>query len=207
MNENQKKITDLVPKNPVLLKVFPQLREKSAQAFLMLVLTLIALILFGVFAITPTISTIIELQKQIQDSKKVYQGLEEKRANFSSLYEQYGQIQNDLTYVFNAIPQTPQTSAFIGKINSMTSNMNVKIQQLQTSPVEILPPSNNPDTYTSFDFNLDVIGSDNAVFNFLSGLGNFDRIMTIDSLSVNKNSQSSNSAELTIKGKTYFKRL
>lgn len=207
MNNYQKKITDLVPRNPILLKVFPQLREKSAQAFMILTLTLVALILFGVFAISPTISTIIELRKQISDSKDVYQKLEKKRENFSLLYQQYQEIEPDLPYVFNAIPQTPQSSLFIGKLNSIASSMDVKIQQLQTYPVEIIPPSDDPDSSTSFDFNLNVVGSDNSIFNFLSTLGNFDRIITIDSLSINKNSQSSNSAELTIKGKTYFKRL
>jgi hypothetical protein len=58
-----------------------------------------------------------EIRKQISDSKDVYQKLEKKRENFSLLYQQYQQIETDLPYVFNAIPQTPQSSLFIGKLN------------------------------------------------------------------------------------------
>ena len=66
------------PDTKYLIALLPRLREKKIQTFTTLALTLITFTVFSVFAISPTLGTITDLQKQISDSQFVNQQLQTK---------------------------------------------------------------------------------------------------------------------------------
>src|SRR6185369_4829855 len=87
------------------LKLLPHMKKESTKLITMLIFTFISLSLLGIFAINPTLSTIIELQKQYDESQFVYQQLKTKSNNLSTLHQQYQVLSDDLPYVYDAIPQ------------------------------------------------------------------------------------------------------
>lgn len=55
------------------LQLLPNLKGEKTQKFTTLILTFFALSFFGLLAINPTISTISELNKELEDNKFVDQ--------------------------------------------------------------------------------------------------------------------------------------
>ena len=84
----------------LFLSLLPTLKEKKMRQFTTLALTFITIAFFGFFAITPTVNTISELQKQLDDSNFVNDALQKKIANLTTLQTTYTQIQPDLDPVF-----------------------------------------------------------------------------------------------------------
>src|SRR5687767_10764921 len=83
-------------------------RDEKTKNLSAIILTFLALSFFGLFAINPTISTIVQLKKEIADNQEVNQKLEEKITNLSTLQQKYNLLQNDIPFIFSAIPQNPQ---------------------------------------------------------------------------------------------------
>src|SRR5947208_1901500 len=88
-------------------KYFPvYLMEKKTQQVTSLIFTLVALSFFGLFAISPTLSTIAQLQKELSDSKDVYQKLVQKIHNIAALSAEYSKLEQDIHFVNETLPQT-----------------------------------------------------------------------------------------------------
>lgn len=181
----------------------PDFKEEKTQKFTTLIFTLIALSFFGLFAINPTISTITELNKQLEDSRFVDQKLGQKISSLTVLQQKYTNLQPDLPIILNAIPKDSEVPLFAAQIQSVANNSNITIDSFQTFEVEI-NKNPNPRQYSSFTFALTAEGTYNDLSNFLSNLSNMQRVAGIDTLSLTKRSGISNSLQLTLKGKTFF---
>lgn len=186
--------------------MIPNFKERKTRAFSTIILTLIALILFGLFAINPTLSTITQLKKQIEDNTELLAKLKEKNANLGTLTQKYSSLQNDLIYVNQAIPAKPSVPFFIGQLQAIAKNSGVTITRLQALEVELARSQIRPklDNYSSLAYSLDAKGSYDGIVSFFNTLTNFDRIVTIDSISVNNESFTQKTLTVSIRAKTYF---
>jgi len=188
------------------LVLIPSYKAEKTQKFTTIFLTLAASIILGVFAINPTLSTIGNLQKQIDDDKFVESKLEEKINNLSILQQKYIPIQEDLPIIYNAIPKTTEMSLLIGQLQSLAKNSNIKIDTIQTFEIDNL---NSPDLYgdySSFDFEISAQGSYQDIKTFISNLIDFQRVITLGNISLSK-AKDINSAGLilNIMGTAYLK--
>lgn len=186
------------------LEIFPGLKDKNTKKFTTLILTMIALIIFGFFAINPTLSTIAHLKKELKDNKEVTEKLDQKIKNLSILQQKYSSLSDDLPKIFSSIPQTPDITTFIGQLQTLSTQENIVITRLQTFEVEL--PKKDTSDYSQFTFSLGIEGSYENLLNFMTEMSDFDRIVTFDNLSIGKAAGSENVLQLDIKGKVYFKR-
>ena len=184
------------------LKNLPDFQTARTKNITTLVLTLVTLSAFGLFAISPTLSTIANLQKQLDDSNLVHKKLEEKIANLELLQRQYNLIERDIPLILTALPQTPNTSPLVGQLQAIALSSAVKITRIQVFQVEVSQgATKNP----SFVFSIGVEGASQNITNFLLLLSDFDRIITIDILS--QNLQDKNGiTQLELRGKAYYER-
>jgi Tfp pilus assembly protein PilO len=187
------------------LKILPNIKKENTKATLMLIFTFLGLSLLGIFAISPTLSTIIELRKQLEDSNFVYEKLTTKMENLSNLQQQYEVIKVDLPFVFDAIPKTAAASPLIGQVEAISQKTNVRINSLRVGETELTNNKQNQITTASFNFSLEAEGSYEDLINFTSSLSFFNRIITIESISLNKDPRRE-VLVLSIKGKGYFKK-
>ncbi len=183
-------------------KLLPNFKEEKTQKFITILLTVITLAFFGVFAINPTISTIIKLRKELDDSKFVDNKLQNKINNISALQKQYIVLQNDLPFILAAVPYGPEVPLLAAQIQSVAKNSNVGIDNFQTFEVEV-PQKATPRNYLSYSFALSTEGTFNDLYNLLTSLSNMQRVISIELLSLTKKS-ASNLLELSIKGKAFF---
>lgn len=187
--------------------LLPDFKERKTEAFTAIILTFSALSFFGYFAINPTLSTIVQLRRQLADNKEIDQKLEQKIAHLTSLQRKYSLLQNDIPLIESAIPRTPSVPQFVGKVQSLGQISLVDITRLQALEVELANSKRNPSTKdaSSFGFSLDVNGSYSNISRFLDMLVSFDRIVTIDSISIHTLSFVNQDLHVSLKGRAYFK--
>ena len=189
------------------LQLLPDFKEEKAKKFITLVLTLITLSFFGIFAIAPTLSTISKLQKELEDDQLVENKLKQKINNLSILQQKYADLQGSLPDVYSAIPKTPEIASFMGQIKQLAKKNNVSIISLQTFQVEAVAKGNLIKRYSSFNFNLSMEGDYENINEFLNGLTEMQRIISLDTLTISNvyDRKKGNILRLSIKGTAYFK--
>ena len=183
----------------------PDLKEERVQKFTTLILTLVALSFFGLFAISPTLSTIAKLQKELADNKYVDQQLKTKINNLSILQGQYTTLQGDLPVVLSAIPKNPEAPLLTAQVHAVAQNAGLNPISFQVYQVTADGVGANPEKYISFLFGLSADGNFESIKNFLSSIINIDRVISIDTIYINKKS-GEDLLRLNFKGEAYSKK-
>lgn len=187
------------------LELFPALKQEKTQKFTSVILTFLALSFFGIFAINPTISTIVRLRRELADAKFTETGLTQKIANLSSLGKQYQQLENDIPYVLSAVPQDPQISLLVAQLQSTAQNSGIFLDDLQTFEVEVSTPKTAKKKYSSFSFSLTAEGRYNDVLKLIDTISTMQRVVSLDIISLNRKADQSGTVQLSLKGTAYFK--
>lgn len=183
----------------------PDFKQKKTQAFITIALTLFAISFFGIFAINPTISTILNLRKQKEDNSFVEEKLNQKFTNLNTLAQTYRDITSDLVYVYNAVPQTPQVTKLVGQLATLGKEEDVEVARLQTFEVDLTKTEINVQKFSTVKFSLDATGSYQNLLNYMETITSFERIITIDSVSLRKGTDKNSDIKLNIQGTAFFK--
>ncbi len=189
------------------LPTLPYLTPERSQKFFGIVLTLCALSFFGFFAIKPTVSTILKLKKELSDNLFVFHQLEIKIKNLTELRKLYFNLQQDLPTIENAITAQPDVPILFAQIKSIAQTSNIAIKKLQNFEVEVLKNEKSAGkNYYSYSFSIAGTGSFGNISNFISTLTKMERIIDIDTFSINNISdQSEESQGFNIQGTAFFK--
>jgi Tfp pilus assembly protein PilO len=189
------------------LEKMPNVKSEQNEKILTVTLTIIASIILGIFAINPTLSTIVGLQKQLNDSKIYEQALEQKINNLAILNQKYKQIQDDLPIVLAAVPTSSEIATATAALQTIISSSSaVALINLQTMEVNLSKQTLTTNNYSSYDFNFTVQGSYQDLINVLDNLINFQRVLTINSISFAKSvSETQNTLQLNVNGNAFFK--
>lgn len=188
------------------LDLVPDIKQEKTQKFVTIALTLTASITLGLFAVNPTLSTIANLQKQIDDNKFIEEKLQQKINNLSVLQQKYAEIELDLPVVYSAVPQTPQIPLLVGQIQSVASSSNVKLSNFQAFQADVSKGAVAGKKFSSFDFSLTAQGNYQDILGFMDNLVRFQRIITVTNISIGKATGfNTTSLQVNIKGTAYFK--
>lgn len=176
--------------------------RQRVTAYLYIIFSLLALSLFGLFAIGPTISTIFDLNKQLDENKQALVQLENKNAALKSLSAQYIDIQQNLELVDNAIPNSANVAKLTRQLENLTIQDNLSVQKIDTGLMELYPAINANSPIFSFTFSIVVSGKEQQINTFVSDLINMGRIISVEKLTTGKRTESLYSASIT--GKAFF---
>lgn len=189
----------------LFLAIVPAFKEKRTQQFTTLSLTLIMIAFFGLFAINPTIGTIVDLQKQLDDNNFVNDQLQKKIANLTQLQSQYAQLQPQLMPVFDAVPTKPGIDTLVGQMHQIAQQAGVQINRVQTFPVDVSVKLAPPAKYVSYVFTIEAQGLLPSIQSYMVQLSNFNRLITFDTIIYSRVGKIDNTFRITIRGKAYFK--
>jgi len=186
-------------------EMLPDFKEERMQKFTTLVFTITALSFFGLFAINPTLSTIANLNKQLSDSKFVEKQLQDKINNLYLLQQKYSELTPDMPYVLDSFPKNPQVPLLVAQLQSLAQSSNIEITSLQTFEVEV--PNSPVDTknYYAFTFSVFANGSYENLSRFINSVVKMQRIVSINILTLTRNTGEGPSTQLNLKGTAYFK--
>lgn len=190
------------------LAFMPDLKQDRTKKFTTIVLTLVASIILGLLAINPTVSTIANLRKQIDDDTFVSQKLQQKINNLSTLQQKYANVQNDLPVITDAIPTSAQIPLLVADIQTIAKDADLKLNSFQTLEVNLSKATITDKSYSSFNFGLSAQGNYQQMTTFLDNLTNFQRIIVITDISISKPNNINNTdvLQLGIQGKAFFKK-
>lgn len=182
-------------------ELLPYFKEEKAQKYFFLILSFGASIFFLLFAISPTLSTIAKLNKQISDSHFVDGKLNDKIKSLSSLSQSYNNIETDLPYTTDAIPTSADVPTFAALVQGVAKNSSSTVTDISVSKIDFGDQSAT--ISSSFNFSVTTDGDFNSLKNFLNNLINMQRVVAINSLQFAKST--TGSLELQISGSAFYK--
>jgi len=189
----------------LFLSIVPTFKEKRVKQFTTLSLTFITIAFFGFFAINPTLGTIADLQKQLEDSQFIHDALQTKIANLTTLQTQYTQLEPDLDPVLSAVPTTPGIDTLIGQVHQIAQQSNLLLNRVQTLPIDLSPAALAKAKYLAYAFTIEAQGDLPTLQKFMTQMANFNRLISFDSVNFSKVGRIDNTFRATIRGRTYFK--
>lgn len=205
MQDRRKFLQDLARRRYLsMLQYLPKVSKEKVQEYTTLILTFIALTIFAVFAINPTLTTVINLKKQISDSQFAVESLKKKLVNLNSLSIQYEQLQPDLPLLFTALPQTPGAASVMGQVQQLAQTKNVKIVSLESTSVGLYPPPKTGGTEKYFVFNITVQGNYTSLISFYTSITTFTRITSVESIAYTIGEKEDVLPKLTIRARAYY---
>jgi Tfp pilus assembly protein PilO len=151
-----------------------------------LILTILAVTFFGLVAIKPTLETMANLIKQIDDRRIVDQKLSLKIAALSAAQTELSSKQQASAILDLAVPSTPTFPQLLKQIEKAAAENNVTIGTLiaQTVPIERDPASVTTTDLESIPINVSVGGDYTGILGMLSALTNMQRILVIDRIDI-----------------------
>lgn len=179
-----------------------KMKGKKSQSVTMAILSLLALSFFGIFAISPTLSTIAQLNRQLADRKEVEQKLDTKIQTLSSLQQQYTTIQSSLPLINAALPQKPEAVYLLGQLDALAKNSNVIVTQIQINSVSLTSPKTSKTM--EVPFSISAQGAKEDMTNFIKQLSFFDRIIVLDQITISQ--ELNQEGEITLNGNGYYKK-
>ncbi|CAN5165938.1 hypothetical protein BH11PAT1_BH11PAT1_6410 [soil metagenome] len=188
------------------LKLLPSIREEKAKAYITLACTFAAITIFGFFAINPTLSTITQLHKKLEDQQRIKDALTQKSANLSRLEVQYEQIKTDLPLLTAVVPEIPNAPYLLGQMQALAQKNQIQITNMQSLQVD-LEKQRKEGADSSFVFTVDAEGSYDKLLQFISDFSTFNRLVTFETLSLtNTVSQTGGKlVKLTVRSRAFFK--
>lgn len=189
----------------LFLALVPTFKEKKTRQFTTLSLTFITIAFFGFFAIGPTLGTITDLQKQLDDSKFVNDSLQKKIANLTTLQTKYSQIQSTLAPVLAAVPTGPAIDIFVGQVHQLALQTNIQLNRVQTLPIDLSLITTSKTPYLAYAFTIEAQGDLPSLQKYMTQLGNFNRLITFDTIDYTRVGRIDSTFRMSIRGKAYFK--
>lgn len=164
-----------------LLKFYSQ---PSARVSLELFITIIVIMFFAVFAIRPTLLTMSDLIKEIEDKRALDQALTEKVAALSTGQTEYLNFQPKIGTLEKALPSDPRLIDSLKLIEKIASDRRLAIvsigipepPQISTASAEVMPERQN------LNFAVTVAGDYVTIREFVNDLQNAKRIMIVESI-------------------------
>jgi Tfp pilus assembly protein PilO len=129
-----------------------------ARVSMELLLSLGTVVFFAMFAIRPTLITMSDLIKEIEDKRKLDQQLGQKVAALSTAQTEYLSLESDLPFLEEALPTTPRFIESVKIIEKAASDNNLVILGLNVPEIPVETTTDKPATQlTRVDVPISVI--------------------------------------------------
>lgn len=166
----------------------PFLENKQNKEFTAAIFSLLAVSLFGWYAVRPTIQTILFLRREIADKTTVNQKMEEKITSLIEAQAAYEQNSERIPLIAEAIPQTPEAVELAAQMKALAQETGASVSAIQMTAVAIekdaTPSGQDKGTAGMFPFTIVVSGPWASLRSFLGGITDLRRVTTIDSISL-----------------------
>lgn len=192
-------------KSQVLTVLLDFYQKPVARVSLELILSVLAVIFFAVFAIRPTLLTMSDLVKEIADKKELDKQMDLKIASLHTAEEQYDKYENKFYLLDQSIPRQFDLIESLKMIEKVAGEDQLVINRISVS--SIIDPISDLEAVeklTEFqrDFllvNVDVAGDYLKIKRFVEKLINLRQLMIVDQVSFSKKTESGDlSAQIRI---------
>ena len=155
-----------------------------AKVSLELFFSLAAIIFFAIFAIQPTLKTMTELVKEIEDKRALSEKMDQKIASLSTAQNQYQEYNDQFFLLEEAIPRSATLVDSLKIIEKLASENNIIIKSINLSDVPDdfnIANSQNAER-TTLTFNADISGDYLDIRQFVESLMGSRRMLIVDQI-------------------------
>lgn len=180
-------------------------QKPVARVSIELILSILVVILFALFAIRPTLLTMADLVKEIDDKKELSKQLDVKLASLASAKEQYDLYQPHFYLLDEAIPRSFDVVNTLKKLEKLAGEGELVIDSMSLSTV---PEKINQELLSNYfedyqreflTINVKVVGSYLQIRDFVEKIMNLRQLIVVDQVMVERITESNNlSAQLSI---------
>lgn len=183
----------------------PVTRWPIVKTYGSIIFSLLTVSLFTVFAIRPTIETILILQKKLSDADKIIAQINEKANNLSKGRENYQLLnQNTKDKIRAYVPDNIEIKSLTQILEGSAGKYEASISALQIQALTLENTANeNKNALGEIAFIFNTEGSYSALSTILQDLKKSSRLISIDKVSLNKVNEGVNLI-MSISGKAYF---
>lgn len=172
-------------------------KREDLRIFLEIILSLVAISFFGLFALRPTFLTIAQLIKEIKNKEETLVKMDLKIGNLQTAQKVLEEEAGKISILESSIPIVPQPDIFVRQIEGLASKNSVKIMGISVNGIVIkgnqTPNTDQkssevsplPDGANGMGFSLSATGN---YQNLISFIGNFQFLkipVKIDILGIN----------------------
>lgn len=158
----------------------------SAELFL----SIGAVLFFAVFAIQPTLITMSDLIKELEDKREIDQQLSQKIAALSTAQTTYLQLEPQIPLLYEAIPTRPKVKESLLMLEKLASDRNLVIESIviRQVPKEIEADITKSSTErVSIPVTISLTGSYPNISGYLEAVLSLRRTFIIDSIVFSRN--------------------
>lgn len=157
-------------------------KNPIARVSMELIFSIVAVLFFAVFAIRPTLLTMSELIKEIEDKRSLDEQLGQKIASLSTAQNQYQLFSQQFYLLDEALPKTAQINHSLQVVEKMASDNRLVIQSITISgvPNELAMADASSFERSLLTFNIDVSGDYLDIRQFIEDVINSRRMMIVD---------------------------
>jgi Tfp pilus assembly protein PilO len=185
--------------------------RQDVRVFIEIIMSLLAVSIFGAFAIRPTLVTIAELQTEIGTKNDVLVRLNTKIRALSEAETYLSQNRQILSLFDTAVPNSPSVSSYIQQIEALAEKNNITLTSFTLKDIELIKntdvepidveiseknmPQNN------ISYSMTATGNFSSINTFINSIENHRRRFSSTLISVEKDrNQEGNVIAVTLQG-------
>ena len=184
----------------------PITRNRYVRTYSSLSFSLIAIMIFVIFAIKPTISTILVLQKQIDNENQTLNSLTKKAQDLSNARDKLKAIDQDTKDKLDTLlPDQTDATTLSDSLTTLALSHNASVSGLQFQPIDLVGHPNKLSKSPSLkeiNFTLNLTGGYSDLVATLKALVDSPRLVVLDSVNVTE--AGDNSLVMSINGRGFF---
>jgi len=170
-------------------------KRADLRAFLEIVLSIVAVIVFIMFAIKPTALTIISLMQQIKEERITLSALTKKVNDLQKANVLLSQSQNYLKDIEIAVSSAPSPDLFAKQIQGISAKNGVELSGVAINDVILVgsPKTSRasadikplPESATEMEYSISIKGNFANINSFLKDLEKLRAVSVIDGITIN----------------------
>lgn len=164
----------------------PILADPVIRSYFSLIASFLLVAFLVVFALSPTINTILGLRKKIDDQRAIVAALDQKSSQLLAANEVYAQVQSLVPLLDEALPPEPSPQKIISDVNTVASGSGVILSGLQFQRVNlnVEAPEASPEAspLAKLEFSFAVSGSKSNIRTFLANIENVLHYIRVKSM-------------------------
>ncbi len=181
----------------------PVIKLPFVKTYGTVILTLVTLLVFIVFAIKPTVETILILQKRLDNSKIVLEKLNKKSEDLSVARKNYQNLDPNIKLsIQKALPSSARLETIISSLEDIAKIHQATISALQFQPI-ILEKDSSTGKTEEINFTYNAEGTYDNLVNMLQDFRKSQRLLSVKSLTFNK-IEGKQTILMSIAGKGYY---
>lgn len=163
------------------------------KSFLEIILSLITILIFSLFAIKPTILTIIDLTQEIKSRESTVLKLNQKISNLQNASLVLEQFATVIPLIEQSVPKTANIDGVVGQLQELASQSSIKVLGISSTDVLLFGNKDKveiiqnklPQDAGETPITISITGAYQNLYSFLSNVENLRRPIKIDSFSMN----------------------